>query len=319
MADPVFIVGMPRSGTTLVASILNASDELAITPETDYFPNHWRTCERGGCTLDPSRYRAYVRRVLESSEFSRLGMSEGEAEELIGKITAQPPSHGTLLNLVLGWYARRNGKARWGEKTPAHALFVPEILSLFPDARIVHVVRDPRDVLLSLQQVPWGERGNMVQRVRKWRQCLEIPERAGVTGGKYVRVLYEELLQTPEEEVRRLCGGAGITYTPSLLDFHSSTDLPFDGETEPWKRRAQQPLDPTNTRKWVRAMPSEDIAAVELLAREQLRRLGYPVTSKFSWPIAARVAKLWVHNLLILIRHSITRIQSYVRRRREHA
>ena len=319
MADPVFIVGMPRSGTTLVASILNASAELAITPETDYFPNHWRACERRGCTLDRSRYRAYVRRVLESSEFSRLDLSEGDNEELFGQITARPPSHGTLLDLVLGRYARRRGKGRWGEKTPAHALFVAEILALFPDAKIVHVVRDPRDVLLSLQKVPWGERGNIVQHVHKWRQCLEIPERAGVRTGNYVRVLYEELLETPEEVVGRLCRGVGITHTPSLLDFHSRTDAPFDGETEPWKRRAQQPLDPSNTRKWVRGMSTEDIAVVEFLARHPLRRLEYPVTTEFSWSVVASVAKLWTHNLFSLFRHSIARIQSYARRWREHA
>lgn len=269
---------MPRSGTTLLATILNASPDLAISPETDYFPNFWRPCERRHCLSTPPGQRAFVRHWLASPGVSRLSLPRHVLENIRSVLSSQMPDHAAILGTTLAGYASLRRKIRWGEKTPAHVYYVSIIQTMFPTAKIVHIVRDPRDISLSLQKVPWNT-GNLVQHIRDWKRCISIDV---YDFDRYQLVRYEDILTQPEPSVKVIADFLGIRYTSDMLHPERGRDRVFDGTEEPWKAKASRALDPHNAHKWRRLMGDADRRLVATLAGPELVELRYEANSRRS-------------------------------------
>lgn len=271
VAAPLFIVGMPRSGTTLLASMLNASPDLAVTPETDYFPNFWRSCERSRCMDTPGRRGRFIHRWLNSPEAQRLGLGVEETLGLEAKLIARAAGHAEILGSTLQLYADRRGKRRWGEKTPAHVFHVQTIQRLFPNSMVIQIVRDPRDILLSLERVPFAS-GNLIRYMRLWKSAVNT---APLNSQRYRVVRYEDILAAPEATLRGLSSFVEIEYSTAMVHPDQSEDRMVDAVAEPWKSKAVKPLDPNNRDKWRQQMAQRDRRLVSNLAGHEITRFGY--------------------------------------------
>lgn len=313
---PVFVVGMPRSGTTLLASILDGSPDLAMSPETDYFPNFWRPCQRRGCLETPDGRRRFVARWLGSPEAARLQLSSTALDELRGALAAHPVDHRQILAATLERYAAERGKPAWGEKTPDHVLYLENIQRLFPESKVVQIIRDPRDVGRSLERVPW-HRGNLVHHVEKWRRCvLATPG----DPARYRRIRYEDLLSDPERVIQNLARFLGIRYDPAMLHPERGRERVFDARDEPWKRKARRPLDPANAGKWRQAMSDPDRGLVSALAGSELQELGYDLdagmrTGRTRVYIWRRRLENWILLLAHYGRRGVARLGRIVQQR----
>lgn len=299
-AGPVFVVGMPRSGTTLLASMLDGSPDLAMSPETDYFPNFWRPCQRQGCLDTPAGRRHFVARWLDSAEAARLRLSAPAMDRLRDALSGRPVGHRQILEATLRSYAAERGKPLWGEKTPDHVLYLERIQQLFPESRVVQIVRDPRDVARSLDKVPW-RRGNLVHHVEKWRRCVGARP---VDPARYRRVRYEDLLRDPEPVIRYLAEFLEIHFDPAMLHPEQRQERIFDSDNEPWKSKARRPLDPANAGKWRDAMTDRDRGLVSALAGPELRELGYDLDAGVG-TATTRLYIWWrrVENGILLLAH----------------
>ena len=275
---PVFIVGMPRSGTTLVSMILNGHSRICITPETHYFDKFYRKGERRGCTADEAAFERFVAYVTESSNIQQMGFTAEERSQLAEKILATGRrSHAVVLGTLLASYAATQEKSIVGEKTPKHILYTDAIFDAFPQARILHVVRDPRDVILSLRKVDW-EVGNMLEHLGQWKQAIRVGMHAArVHAGRLMVVRYEDVLESPEQTVRDVCDFLGVAFEPAMLAYHEHTPANFDVKLEPWKVKNLQPIDAQNRMKWKTLMSANDCALVEARAGEEMAALGYPL------------------------------------------
>lgn len=293
MRDPVFVVGMPRSGTTLVARMLSTHSGLAISPETHYFTKHHDRFEQAGGLADRDAARDFVQYLLSTRELADFGFTEPERQQILARVSQTPrPNDATVLRNVLEAYAQKQAKPWVGEKTPEHLRHVPKLADLFPDSRFVCVIRDARDVSLSWRGVPWN-RGDVLYHAWLWRRYSRLstalahryPER-------FLEVRYEDLVQDAEPVLRELCVYLGLPFERGMLRFQASRELTFDPTREPWKARAADALDPRRAMRWRREMPREEVIVVQVVAGRELARRGYP-PGEVGWDLLAHAKACW--------------------------
>jgi hypothetical protein len=271
---PVFVVGTPRSGTTLLSEILGAHPAIAMAPETHYYNSFASTCDREDCLAEAGSRERYVDRLFSSETFGRMDLPEATRGQVMEALGEDEATHADVLGPILAAFASVHGASRPGEKTPRHIEWVPQILGDFPEARIVSVVRDPRDVALSQGRAPWES--TVWRSAKEWRRHQGLAaDYMGRFPDRFREVRYEDLLEDPSGTAREVCEFADLPYEEQMLDFHESGSATFDGESEPWKRKASEPIDPSNKEKWRDQMPPEERWVVEHVDGEGMEDRGY--------------------------------------------
>ena len=135
--------------------------------------------------------------------------------ELAQRLLREAISYRALFTSILNYYADSQNKPRYGEKTALHALFLGTLLEWFPDAVILHVVRDPRAAVASLRRAPWAS-NSVVTNARKWVKLNQAARRFRDRPG-YLEVRYEALVADPSCELQRICSFLGEDYSPQML------------------------------------------------------------------------------------------------------
>lgn len=268
---PAFIVGVPRSGTTLLASILNRNSQVCVTPETHYYSCfHNRV---GHESFLNANWPASVRRCL----YSLNGLREMRLsfEDIIDAAYSRKTRAG-LLSSIGELYAAKHGKRLWIEKTPQHMLYLPEILNDFPQARIINILRDGRDVALSLSQVDWANPG-FLHNLHQWSEELEAAEPHVSNNPHCLTIRYEDLLSTPEATVAKVCGFLGIEYEEKMLKPDGSEERLIEiGMTH--KDNIRQSIITNNKGKWATKVSSELAVVADHFFGEAIIRQGYERT-----------------------------------------
>lgn len=269
---PFFIIGAGRSGTTLLQAMLTRSSRIAIPPETHFFSRFdpaIRFCD----PLGEAQIEPYLRWVAAHPWWGELGLDAQSLREHLNRGERSAAS-------ILLWMLRAlagGGALRLGEKTPRHEKHLPRILEVFPDARIIHMHRDPRDVVASLQREPWMA-GRSAQRIaRHVRDALARQSRAARQMGRdrYAVVRYETLVSQPERELRRLCEFLGESFDERMLRFYEREDAGYLASEAGWKSLTLAPLDPSRHGRYRTLLSMRDIRAVERVMGTLLAEYGY--------------------------------------------
>jgi hypothetical protein len=282
MTPPVFVLGVRRSGTTLLRVILDRSPGIAIPDESHFVPQlahrHRTPVGIDDFVDDLRRLRTLATWGIGADDVApllRSGMTTGEA-----------------IGAVFAAYAGKNGKPRWGDKTPAYMRHLSLLERLFPDALYVHLIRDGRDCALSFLGMPddaptrtWAHPEDVVGFACQWVSEVGAARALGrrVGPSRYHELRYEELVADPERVVRAVCGFAGIDFEPGMLE---------PGEVEPalaakpHHRRLSE--RPSRGRDWRSEMSADDVRAFETIAGELLAELGYEVTDRSAARAGAR-------------------------------
>ena len=273
----LFIVGCPRSGTTLLQRLVDAHPLVAVIHETHWITNHFK--ERA---VTPKM----VSEMVEHKRFARLGVGREEFEGLL----SEPVSYKRFLGGLFELYAGARDKPLVGDKTPSYVTSIPKLHALWLEARFVHIVRDGRDVCLSVMN--WKKAGRTAGRYATWvkdpvsttalwwerkvRQGRE--DGSSLPEGLYHEVRYEDLIDHPGRECVRLCEFLGLPYDDAMLRFHQGKkrmDLP-DPKSRP--KRAWLPVT-SGLRSWRAEMPRESVERFEAAAGDLLEELGYPLAT----------------------------------------
>ncbi|MGH9186632.1 MAG: sulfotransferase family protein, partial [Acidimicrobiales bacterium] len=277
-----FIVGVGRSGTTLLRSILDAHSELAVVHESRFVA--WMARHRGryegGSGFDEARFLADL--LDEGSPCpSRLHSWDVAPGVVRAAVSAgRPADLAAAIRLVFRSYAGAQGKPRYGDKTPGYVRFLPAVGALLPEARFVHLVRDGRDVALSMLDVDFGG-VNVAHAAWMWASRLQAAETAGRGLGpnRYLRVRYEDLVDAPEAEMGRICDFLTLEAEPAMLRHHERSDVVArDLGTQPHHDHARLPVT-AGLRDWRAQMRPADVVSFETVAGPLLTELGYEVTS----------------------------------------
>lgn len=297
---PIFITGMPRSGTTLVSMLLNAHSRVAIAPETHYFRKYVQKGNRRRCLSTPAAFERFAHFFLSGAEIRAFHFTDREKKDLRQAILSEDRTHASVLEAVLSTYAGKHGKTIWGEKTPDHVYYIEELLKTFPHGRIIVVLRDPRDIGLSLRKVGW-HRGNLIQHLTEWKRVVRIARAVRQRHPDKIYVIrYEDLLSRTVETTEALCDFLEIGYEPEMVEYHRVAVPNFDVSSEPWKAKNLRPLDTTNRMKWRDEMTPDECAVADRLAGDELVQMGYKpsgcsVTTK-TWFL---LATLYIENAIL--------------------
>jgi hypothetical protein len=245
--------------------MLNRHPEIGLCDETFYFYYVYNRQRAFGDLTDPSNRQRLVERYLATHRMLRLQL---DREALAAVLLEEGTSYEEFFLALLRFFARSLGKRRFGEKTPQHAWEAQRLLDLYPEARIVHLIRDPRDVVASLNRMPWGE-GSASANARVWQSCVRAAERCA-GHPRFLRVRYEDLIADAEAVLRELCSFLGEDYEACML--HPTEGTQAD---QWWFQRAQGPLSSDRLEKWRQELTSKEVALIEWIARETLLQHGY--------------------------------------------
>jgi len=282
---PIFVVGCPRSGTTLLQVMLHGHPRIAIPLETRFLVRTYRDRRRFGDLRDVQNRRALARWVTGSTQgrFRRLGL---DADTVTGKIVDGPPTLGSALGIVFAAYAERFGKSRWGDKRPGYWQDLDVLLRLFPDAQIVHLVRDPRACVASLTRMPWWREG-FDAAVATWllaqQRCRRDMRHA--PAGTYHEMSYERLVTRPEGELRRLCMFLGEDFDTGMLE---TRQVARDAVSSYQRRRhhsgLRRAVGSAAVDTWRTELSPREVGLVERVAGSRMARLGYTPSGECTPP-----------------------------------
>lgn len=206
---PIFVVGCQRSGTTLLRLMLDSHPEIACGPETRFLGSF---------------------EAITGSEWHRISRFGHSREYWLMKMA-------DFFSSFQEDYARSRGKRRWADKTPLYAMHLEFILELFPDAQIVHLIRDVRDVTASHRSA-FGYRAAL-NAPRKWSRYITEARRVGMPllGTQYLEIRYENLVRDAEETMRGLLDYLHEPWDEAVLHYE---DAPHDVPTRYWERTADR-------------------------------------------------------------------------------
>jgi septation ring formation regulator EzrA len=282
------VVGAPRSGTTLLRFMLDAHPDLAIPPETSFLVEGAQWSREPGMTAE--RFvEALTHFPPEAPNWADFAMS---ADDLLAEIRALPRFDvAEAFRCFYRLYARRLGKARWGEKTPGYGMQLDQLATLLPEARFVHLIRDGRDVALSWRQVWFAPSQEMRVLGEQWANWVSTTRHLGRRAAHYLEVRYEELIMRPAETLRRICDFVELEFHPAMLEYHKQAPARLaehQGRTQSdgtpiisqEKRLAQQSLlthAPSVSRvsAWRKTMTESERRDFEETAGALLTELGY--------------------------------------------
>ena len=284
------IVGAPRSGTTLLRFMLDASSELAIPPETGFLAIGDKITGRGEKLRDKF-FHAIVNYGEPLRSWPDFEIPEQEFRVILDQITPFNVADGYRAFYRL--YAARHGKPRWGDKTPIYCRHLKSIRKVLPEARFVHIIRDGRDVALSLRRMWFSPGSDMETQASYWRDCILAARRAGMGHDDYLEVRYEELIQNTAETLQRICAHVDLTFEERMLNYyqraperlkeHKGRSMP-DGVTVltqdqrlKQQQRTTEPPDPACVFGWRRTMESDERRRFQSVAGDLLEELGYEI------------------------------------------
>jgi Sulfotransferase family len=290
-----FIVGVGHSGTTLLRLMLDAHPELTVPPETNFLPELFDLTKGGSSS--PEEVIGFLR------EHRRWGDFGLDPDELEGRLrSAGRISPRVAARCFYDLYAEKQGKARWGDKSPRYAAKMVKIGRFLPEARFIHLIRDGRDVALSRLK----RRGDDPEQVREmavtWRSRIERARKRSPKVSHYTEARFEELVTDTEPTLRRLCEFSELDWDPAVLSYHERSEerlaemahaLPAkDGRernaseevlAERRAKRHQLVTEPPKAERlavWKRKMTPECLAAFEGEAGPLLRELGYELGAR---------------------------------------
>ena len=282
MADFIFVVGIGRSGTSLLQNMLNAHSEICFLPENSFL-RRYLASGLFDSRLKSSGANSLAAELASDIAFKRIGMS---ADELEGVLNSQNGQSGAaFFRSVASSYAGQDGQYSYlGDKDPRLIEFLPLLHANFPNARIIHIYRDPRDVALSKMKAEWSSGRAAIANLFAGRAQWSLVGRNGraLFGSNFHELSYENLVNLPKAEMVKVCEFLDIDFVTEMLDPASGGRTLVAEDEMPWKHKSLGPVLSTNTEKWRSGLSPEQVALTESVNRRLMRDAGYGFSESFG-------------------------------------
>ena len=275
---PVFVLGSARSGTTLMYHLLLSSGGFAVYRTESHVFN--LIVPRFGDLSESENRRRLMKIWLRSHQFRVSGL---DAQQIEARIMAECRSGGDFLRIVMEEIARKQGVDRWAESTPEHLLYLDQIKREFPNAKVIHIIRDGRDVALSYVKqgwthpLPWDKRDELLVAGMYWKWIV----RKGRENGRqiapdYMEIHFEDLLGHPQEVLAKVS-----RFIDHPLDYAKIQQSAIGSVSKP--NTSFEPSSGANgfnpVGRWKDNFTPEELARFEMLVGDLLEELGYPLGS----------------------------------------
>lgn len=292
MKGPIFIGGCGSSGTTLLRKMINCHKNICCGPEMSVFDRprmyeislaHLYTLFRSD-DFDELDERCVYPIRFQPMDKSYCGLSDAghrrfyfEDKKEVERIFDHPNVNNPVdfLRFFFDEWSLKQGKGRWAEKTPNNVFTSTEILNSYPDGKFINVIRDGRDVLLSLRE----RRGTSVYLgIFRWLAATEAGLRTQSLNSRFMTVRYEDLVMQTERTLEMVCGFIDEDYDPGMLDYWKKS-LPEDIEGNPGNPTTdygKQPVFRDSVGKWRgKEVDRTLMEQIDLTMKHRLVELGY--------------------------------------------
>ncbi len=288
----LFACGVPRSGTTLLQRMLNSHPELAVANDTHFIPRALELTDKtlvgeaqAGSKIDLTEELAA--NVFQYHRFKRLGLSVEEFDSVKSRST-------TYQELVGGLYSAfgaNQNKHLGGEKTPDYVRRIRLLHGLFPNSKLIHIVRDGRDVALSL--LDWATPTKGPGKLELWNQypigvCAlwwkwfveeARLQSADLPDSSYLELHYKNLVEQPEQQMRLACEFLRLEYSSAMIEYHRGKSK----ATKKISAKSAWLAPQKGLRDWRVDMAPEQVELFELLAGDALKQYGFSLfNSKYA-------------------------------------
>jgi hypothetical protein len=276
--QPIFTVGSPRSGSSYVYHLmLSAGGFAEFRTQMNYYDVLEPIC---GVPSSRKNLDRMLKEWLQSKAFQVSGLKENEIER---KILAECHGGSDFLRIVMEEVARTQGVERWVDSTPTNAPHMLRIKNDFPNAKFIHIIRDPRDVVLSLDKrgwtrpLPWDKKNSLIAAGVYWewivRKCRDY---GAQMHGDYFEVRYEHLVQKPSEVLQQLGTflGCDLNYERIQANSVGSVKQPLTSFKEDLSEGKFNPVG-----RWKEKFPPEQLQRLEALIGDYMRELGYALAT----------------------------------------
>jgi hypothetical protein len=294
MRPPVFIVGCPRSGTSFLYHLLLSAGGFA---QFHTQMNVFDVLEPiFGDLRVPANKKKMMREWLGSKAFQVSGF---DASDLEAKVMAACNNGSDFLRIVMEGVAHKQGADRWIDSTPTNIPHMLRISRDFPEAQFIHIIRDARDVALSLDRhhwsrpLPWDRKRSLLAAGLYWEWIVRKGRRFGaILGPKYMEVHYEELVEQPQQPLNRIGEflGHDLDYARIQQAGIGSVRKPLTAFKEELKEGHFSPVG-----RWKNKFPEDQLVWCERLVGNYLVELGYALShpgSILERPLAVGMLRL---------------------------
>jgi hypothetical protein len=277
------VVGVGRSGTTLMRLMLDAHPELAIPPETHFLHLMHRHEQQ-----DAAAFLRTLTGVHTWADFHVDALTLGQELARSGSFDLA-----NAIRTFYWLYAERQGKPRFGDKTPYNAECMDHIHGLLPEARFIHIIRDGRDVALSYRDKWFGPGQDLEKAIRFWsdrirharEQAQHLPDNV------YLEVRYEDLIMSAEDTLKKICRFVDLPFNPHMLRYYETASQRLE-EIQDHRNQSGQvivprsqhlsihvnthrPPDPNQIEKWRSGLTPDEQEFYWKRAGDLLTELGY--------------------------------------------
>jgi len=289
---PFFLIGAPRSGTTLLRLILLGHSRLHIPPESWFLEDLVRelpladvlTAEQVGRAVGlVTNHRRWEDFTI-SSETFRQQVAAGQ------QLTLRD-----IVDLIYREELDAAGKLRFGDKSPSYFKIVPELLALYPGAQFIHLIRDGRDVAISSIDAKWAR--YYERKLFVWLEAMKVREihRRSRYADRIFEVRYEDLVQDPETVIRAICAFLGESFEDGMLEWQQRVDATIPAREMHVHRRIRGDIDSRNIAIWKSRLSAFECFSMEACLRAPLARLGYAL--RFASPVWRPLLDAWGRTL----------------------
>lgn len=287
----IFIVGVGRSGTSLLQCMLNAHKEIAFLPETHFVRRYLHLKKNiENITSD----------VRNDADLRKSGLD-------INKLVTNSLTAKDLYEGILKSYGKQKKKQFIGDKDPKNIEYLKTLVRYFPESFIIHIYRDPRAVIASRKKAKWSKGRPLWKHLLAYRTQINYGRRVGRKSVKnFYEIKYEDLVRKPTVILVGLLNALGLEYDPNIeVYYHTSSEM-ISGEELSWKKKCFKPVSDDGLERWRGELSASDIARIEYVLAAEMNELGYipkGVDSKSSKIF------LWIYRCFVQLASVVYRLR----------
>lgn len=300
LPGPIFIGGLDRSGTSLIYALLASHPRVAMTRRTNwwsYFSGQYGDL-RDDANLD--------RLLAQMAKYRRHRKLEPDFAALRSAFRAGPRTYGRLYGLLQEQHAERLGKPRWGDKSLHTERYADRVFADFPTARLIHMIRDPRDRYASVLKRWKRLRGGVGAATAAWLASVRLAEHnVRRYPGQYLILSYEDLASDPQTQLRRVSAFIGEEYAPRMLRMEAAEDFRLTGGNSSYGGFEAGAISTRSIGRFRETIPTSDVAFIQARARRAMANHGYDLVSTpmspsarikhvvIGWPLSLATMQAW--------------------------
>jgi hypothetical protein len=269
-----FLLGVQRSGTTLLRLLIDSHSQIAIPFESFVLIDFYNKIQKKQYNLAFMHDRKkLVTDLLSSKGINKWSPTIGVEDIDIDKCHTLSDA----FNQIYSAYAEKSGKQIWGDKTPSYTLHLHILNELFPHAKFIHIIRDGRDVALSLVRQQWGP-NSLIQGLMYWKEVVLWVRKMGrmLPKDRYMEIHFEDLVNDPKTILKQIMNFLEKPYEDTMLFKYMEkySDLPIGSKK--FHQNLKRAIDPGLAFGWKKKLSKIDQTISYEIAGSLFKELDYP-------------------------------------------